>query len=141
MTGMADALADATDRSLEPIWNRSTGEFTWGLGLSEAHPRGQYNAVLAAAEAVTEGAWSRLATTTGGTRFEEPTATGVDFPRVSLNRAWWDARRGQLSLQTVGQHEGVDGTLTTFLISEVGDPASWEVKRATEQTNPAPSYR
>ncbi len=132
MADVANALADAADRSLEPTWDTSTGEFTWGLGLGEEHPRGQYNAVLAAGEAATEGAWSCLATTTGGTRFEEPTVTGVDFPRVSLNQAWWDLGRGELSLQTVGQNEAVEGTPTTFRISRVGDPTRWGVNRSTE---------
>jgi hypothetical protein len=43
---------------------------------------------LAAGKAATEGAWSRLATTTGSTRFDEPTVTGVDFPRVAMGRSW-----------------------------------------------------
>jgi hypothetical protein len=88
MEEVADALADAADRSLEPRWDTVRGEFTWGLGFGEEYPRGQYNAVLAAGEAATEGAWGRLATTTGSTRFDEPTLTGVDFPRVALDRSW-----------------------------------------------------
>lgn len=58
--------------------------------------------------------------------------TGVDFPRVSLNQAWWDLGRGELSLQTVGQNEAVEGTPTTFRISRVGDPTRWGVNRSTE---------
>ena len=67
--------------------------------------------------------------------------TGVDFPRVSLNQAWWDPGRGELSLQTVGQNEAVEGTPTTFRISRVGDPTRWEVNGSTEAAGPAPGHR
>jgi hypothetical protein len=39
---------------------REWGEFTWDLGLDEPHPRGQFNAFLAAAEACGPGMWERL---------------------------------------------------------------------------------
>lgn len=135
MADLADALADAADRTLEPRWDRALGEFTWDLGLGEEHPRGQYNATLAAAEAATEGAWTRLATTTGGTRFEEPTIVGVDFPRVALARARWDAPRRELSVATSGANDDAMGTTTTFRIINVDDPARWEVRAAPAEAH------
>ena len=59
---VASRLATAADATYEPTWDTDRGEFTWGFGLGEEHPRGQFNAIMAAAEAVTAGAWAALAT-------------------------------------------------------------------------------
>src|SRR5687768_14106505 len=62
--GVADTSARLTagiEANYEPTWDAARGEFTWGFGLGEEHPRGQFNAILAAAEAVDAGAWTALA--------------------------------------------------------------------------------
>ena len=40
MDTLAGRLSTAIEASFEPTWDRSTGEFTWGMGLDEQHPRG-----------------------------------------------------------------------------------------------------
>ena len=79
-------LSAAIEASYEPTWDRELGEFTWGLGLDEPHPRGQFNSFLAAAEAVGPGMWERLSAAPLETC---PQVVGVDFPRVALSRAEW----------------------------------------------------
>lgn len=135
MGDLARALAEAADRTLEPTFDAERGEFTWGLGLDEDHPRGQYNAVLAAAEAATEGAWSRLATTTGGSRFAEPTVTGVDFPRVALDVASFHGDRRELTVSAVGRNPSEAGSETTFDVAVPDDATRWRVVRP----GPAPA--
>jgi hypothetical protein len=127
MAELAAGFRQSADEHLEPTWDRSRGELTWGLQLDEEHPRGQWNAALAAAEATTPGAWARLATTTGGTRFEEPTVVGVDFPRLALRRARWDAERRELHLGTAISSADLTRQPTTFRITNVGDPSGWTV--------------
>ena len=79
-------LSRAVDAQFEPTWDHDRGEFTWGLGLNEEHPRGQYNAFLATAEASSPGAWTRLS----AAPLEAcPQVVGVDFPNVALARARW----------------------------------------------------
>lgn len=79
-------LVDAIEASYEPSWDDQRGEFTWGLGLDEPHPRGQYNAFLAAAEASGPGRWSALSEAP----IERcPQVVEVDFPDVALTRAEW----------------------------------------------------
>ena len=63
-----------------------TGEFTWGLGLNEPHPRGQFNAFLAAAEAAGPGAWEALS---AAPLDPCPQIVGVDFPTMAFDRAEW----------------------------------------------------
>ena len=124
---LAAALTEAADEQFEPSWDRSRGEFTWGFGLDEEHPRGQHNAAMAAAEVMTEGAWWRVANTGAGGRFDEPTVTGVDFPDLTLTQAWWDDDRRHLVLATAPSSDAVVGRPTTFRVSKLGDPTSWTV--------------
>ena len=80
-------LVEAIEASYEPTWDRErAGEVTWGLGLDEEHPRGQFNAFLAAAEAAGPGRWARLS----AAPLERcPQVVDVEFPRVALRRAEW----------------------------------------------------
>lgn len=86
MTDLEARLVNAIEASYEPTWNTDFGEFTWGMGLDEPHPRGQFNAFLAAAEASGPGRWSRLSEAP----LERcPQIIDVDFPNVALTRAEW----------------------------------------------------
>ncbi len=124
---LADKLMQAVDRMYEPTWDRERGEFTWGFGLGEPHPRGQYNALMAAAEAMTERAWTKLFNDAHPQRFREPTVAGVDFPSVALRQAWWDAERQRLTLATSPQSEAVEGRATSFRIENLDPGVDWDV--------------
>jgi len=80
-------LAEAIETSFEPTWDRAVGEFTWGMGLDEPHPRGQFNAFLAAAEASGPGRWAALSATQLAPC---PQVVDVDVPEVMLSRAEWN---------------------------------------------------
>ncbi|MEC7778424.1 MAG: hypothetical protein VX885_04320, partial [Actinomycetota bacterium] len=53
-------LWEFLDETHEPQWNNDLGEFTFGFGLGEPHPRGQLNARAMAGWVCTPGAWSRI---------------------------------------------------------------------------------
>jgi hypothetical protein len=114
-------LAAGVEASYEPTWDRARGEFTWGFGLGEAHPRGQFNAIMAAAEAVTPGAWTSLATEAPPP--EPGEVVGVDFPIVSLREAFW--RDGSLNLSTSPMNDAVVGRPTSWRVIGLADPARW----------------
>ncbi len=90
---LEERITVAIEAEFEPTWDRGRGEFTWGLGLGEEHPRGQFNAFLAAAEVASRGAWARLSAAPLATC---PQVVGVDFPNVALASAYWE--RGTLHL-------------------------------------------
>ena len=121
------ALSDAIDTQYEPTFDPTTGEFTWGFELGEEHPRGQYNGTMAASQVATRDSWWRLANELPGSRFTEPTVVGVDFPTLSLDRAWWDAARAELTIGTTPANDAVVGTPTTFGVVNVDDPSRWRV--------------
>ena len=113
-------LVEAIEASYEPSWDVERGEFTWGLGLDEPHPRGQFNAFLAAAEAAGPGRWAGLS----AAPIERcPRVVDVDFPAVALRRAEWvdDALHLRLA-----PWRPDPGRTTTFRITGV-EPRVWDV--------------
>lgn len=117
---MAERLATAMEASYEPTWDTAPGEFTWGLGLDEPHPRGQYNAFLAAAEATGPGRWARLSEAP----LERcPQIVDVDFPTMAFTRAEWVDGNLRLRLAPLREDPKV---FTSFRI--VGaEPRNWDV--------------
>ena len=101
---IASRLATAADATYEPTWDTDRGEFTWGFGLREEHPRGQFNAIMAAAEAMSPGAWTAL-TTSAPSATSPGEVVGVDFPTVALRRAEWVD--GSLQVTTVPVNDAV----------------------------------
>ena len=113
-------LVEAIEESYEPTWDHETSEFTWGLGLDEPHPRGQFNAFLAAAEASAPGMWERVSAAPVA---QCPQVVDVDFPTVALRRAeWFD---GALHLRLAPVREEPRRT-TTFRITGA-EPRVWDV--------------
>ena len=72
-------LKEYVETHYEPTWHSDTGEFTWGFGLNEPYPRGQFNAGMMTAEAGSEGAWWRVFNQPNLRKFAEPTVHSVDF--------------------------------------------------------------
>jgi len=118
----------AADEPLEPMWDRDAGEFTFGFGLGEEHPRGQWNARAMAGWVCTAGAWSDVFNQPNLTKFDQPTVVDVDFPRVSLSVARWDG--AALHLAASPQNTSVRGTRSTVRLTNLGDAAgSWALVR------------
>jgi hypothetical protein len=124
------ALAAAIDATYQPTFDPATGEFTWGFELDEEYPRGQYNGTMAAAQIATRDSWWRLANVGPGTRFDEPTVEGVDFPTVALDRACWDTERRELTIGIVPANDELVGAPTTFRVIHLDDPTRWTARAA-----------
>ena len=103
----------------EPTWDIESGEFTWGFGLNEWYPRGQYNASMAVHEAGSPGAFWRLYHEPNLRKFIEPTVCGVDFPNVCLSQAWYDAGRRTLVLSTDAGLPHMAGRATSFRVKNI----------------------
>ena len=100
----------------EPIWDAESGEFTWGFGLHEPHPRGQFNAAMMVAEAGSEGAWWRVFNEPNLRKLTDPTVHGVDFPTVCLSQAWYDVDRRRLVIATDAGVPSAAGQSTSFRV-------------------------
>ncbi len=117
--GLYGKLKAYAEERFEPTWDDTSGEFWWDFGLNEPHPRGQFNAITALAETMTEGAWGRLFREPNLRKFVEPTVTGVDFPKVCLSQAVYDIDRRCLIVATDKGAPGASGEPTTFRIANV----------------------
>ena len=123
LNDLVSTIAEALEANYEPTWDRKRGEFTWGLGLGEEYPRGQYNGLLAAAESVTEGAWKRMS--------EAPLPSqlglveGVDFPAVALSEARWES--GALNLRLHPMNDEVIGQPTRFRVTGLAEADRWRI--------------
>ncbi len=117
---LADRLATAIEASYEPTWDTTLGEFTWGMGLNEPHPRGQFNAFLAAAEAVDPGLWTRLS---AAPLDACPQIVDVDFPAMAFTRAEWIG--GNLHLRLAPLREDRNRFTSFRLVG--AEPRQWDV--------------
>jgi hypothetical protein len=83
---------------------------------------------MAAAEAVTPGAWAALSTTPASGIDGE--VVGVDFPTVAMRRAEWVApphSHGQLRLTTAPVNGPAVGRPTSWRVTGLGEPSRWTV--------------
>ena len=117
---LVDRLVRAIDASYEPTWDIDRGEFWWGLGLDEPHPRGQLNAFLAAGDAAGAGMWTRLS---AAPLQPCPQIVGVDFPTMAFSRAEWVD--GNLRLRLAPRRE--DPTKRTSFRIIGAEPRNWDV--------------
>lgn len=126
MDELTARLQAGCEESYEPTWDGDA--FWWGLGLNEPYPRGQYNALLAAAEATTTGAWTALAN--DHEAYRGPELRGVDLATIGVRQAAWTGDRLLLAFAPASEH--VRGTATSVRISGLGDPSRWTVDGAAE---------
>jgi hypothetical protein len=121
-------LWDAAEQFIEPTWDKDAGEFTYGLGLNEEHPRGQWNARMMAGWVCTQGDWSRVFNEPNLAKFREPTIEGVDFPRVALSEARWDG--DAMHIAAHAQNTAIEGTPTLVRLTNIASTDNWMMTRA-----------
>lgn len=120
MDDLAQRTAALVEAAFEPTWDTERREFTWGMGLDEPHPRGQFNAFLAAGEAAGPGMWSRLS---ASPLAPCPQIVGVDFPTMAFDRAEWIDGNLHLRLAPLT----VDPSRSTSFRLVGAEPRNWDV--------------
>jgi hypothetical protein len=123
------ALYALAEQLCEPTWDRARGEFYYGFGVGEPYPRGQANACMMAAEAGGEQAWWRIFNEPNLRKFAQPTVSGVDFPRLGISQAIYDAEKDILALSTYAADPWMAGTATTFTVDHLREPAQSRLLR------------
>ena len=127
-------LWEYLDETHEPQWDNDLGEFTFGFGLGEPHPRGQLNARAMAGWACTPGAWSRIFNDPNLRKFDGPTVSDLDFPRVAMSEAWWDG--AVLHIATHAQNSSVANTRTSIHVEELPAGDEWSLVRPDGEATP-----
>lgn len=128
-TDRYQALHALAEQWCEPTWDRERGEFYYRFGLSEPYPRGQANALMMAAEAGGKQAWWRIFNKPNLRKFNQPTVSGVDFPRLGISQAIYDDEKGVLAVSTYAPDPWMIGTSTTFVVDHLRDPAQARLLR------------
>jgi hypothetical protein len=123
------ALHALAEHFAEPTWDRARGEFYYRFGLEEPYPRGQANAVIMAAEAGGKQAWWRIFNKPNLRKFDQPTVSGVDFPRLGISQASYDADNDLLAVSTYAADPWLAGTMTTFTVERLREPTQARVLR------------
>jgi hypothetical protein len=124
-----ETLYALAEQLCEPTWDRERGEFSYGFGLGEPYPRGQANACMMAAEAGGKQAWWRIFNEPNLRKFAQPTVSGVDFPRLGISQAIYDAARDILAISTYAADPWMAGTATTFTVDHLREPAQARLLR------------
>jgi hypothetical protein len=123
------ALHALAEQHGEPTWDRARGEFYYRFGLDEPYPRGQANALMLAAEAGGKRAWWRIFNEPNLRKFDQPTVSGVDFPRLGISQASYDADNDLLAMSTYAADPWLAGTQTTFTVEHLREPAQVRLLR------------
>ena len=92
------------------------------------------NAMAMAGWVFTPGAWHRIFNEPNLTKFNEPTVSGIDFPRVAMSEARWDGV--SLHLAAHPQNASVAGTRTPVQITGISEAEGWVLTRPDGTTEP-----
>jgi len=123
------ALHALAEQLCEPTWDRARGEFYYRFGLDDPYPRGQPNAVIMAAEAGGRQAWWRIFNEPNLRKFDQPTVSGVDFPRLGISQATYDEEKETLAVSTYAADPWMAGTSTTFAVDHLREPVECRLLR------------
>ncbi len=126
-------LREIADTAWDP---RRFGEhdeyFGYWFGLEEDWPRGQLSSLAVCADVGEPGAWSRVFREPNLAKFDLPSVTGIDFPRLSLDRALHRTETKVLEIETVVGHSPAQGDATRFRVENLPDATNVRVRKDGE---------
>ncbi|HUE61440.1 MAG TPA: hypothetical protein VMO88_17860 [Acidimicrobiales bacterium] len=114
----AAALKAWIDANYPPTYK--DGEFYFTFGLDEEWPRGIPNSFATLAYIGEAGSFRRMYNDINLEKFTQPTVSGIDYPRVAVRQASYDAEKDALILSITPGVGGRAGTNTTFKVSHLG---------------------
>ena len=92
-----ERLRKYAEENFEPqFFGTNDSQFGFWFNLGEKWPRGQLSALAMCAEVCEPEAWESLFNKPNLAKFYSPSIEGVDFPSVSIEKAFHDDRKGKL---------------------------------------------
>lgn len=117
-------LREVAERDFEPRFFGADGDqFGWFFGNGEPWPRGQLSSLMVLSELGEPGSWGSVFNRPNTAKFDEPTVTGVDYPRIGLTQAWNDLDAGVLWVETFAATSAATGTPTIFSVTQLPNAA------------------
>lgn len=124
-TTTEERLRVTAEREFEPrFFGTDDDMFGWFFNNGEPWPRGQLASLMMLSELGEPGAWARVFNEPNLRKFDEPTVSGVDYPRIGMAQAWNALDEGVLYLQTYAATTAARGSATSFTVSQVPDAAA-----------------
>ena len=95
-----ERLSKYAEENFEPrYFGLNDSQFGFWFNLGENWPRGQLSALAMCAEVCDPGAWEKLFNEPNLTKYYSPSVEGIDFPAVSVQKAFHDDSKGKLFLK------------------------------------------
>ncbi|MGQ0468222.1 MAG: linalool dehydratase/isomerase domain-containing protein [Sporichthyaceae bacterium] len=117
-------LRAVAERDFEPRFFGADDErFGWFFGNGEPWPRGQLASLMVLSELGEPGSWFRVFNEPNLAKFDQPTVTGVDYPRLGVATAFNDLESGELHLRTYAATAAARGTATTVRVEQLPNPS------------------
>ena len=92
-----ERLRKYAEENFEPqFFGINDSQFGFWFNLGEKWPRGQLSALAMCTEVCEPEAWESLFNKPNLTKFYSPSIEGIDFPSVSIEKAFHDDRKGKL---------------------------------------------
>ena len=92
-----ERLRKYAEENFEPqFFGTNDSQFGFWFNLGEKWPRGQLSALAMCSEVCEPEAWESLFNKPNLTKFYSPSIESVDFPSVSIEKAFHDDRKGKL---------------------------------------------
>ena len=92
-----ERLRKYAEENFEPqFFGTNDSQFGFWFNLGEKWPRGQLSALAMCAEVCEPEAWESLFNKPNLTKFYSPSIESVDFPSLSIEKAFHDDRKGKL---------------------------------------------
>lgn len=121
-------LRAQADTAYGPTFDAERGEFYYRFGFEEAFPRGQYNDWIMPAMVGDAGTWWQMFNEPNLKKFVQPTLHGVDYGRLGVSQAFYDAGERLLVLATYPADRGRVGEETAFRVRNLMDGGRYTVE-------------
>jgi hypothetical protein len=109
-------------------------EYGYFFQYREPYPRGQESALYMLKHLLDgEGEWGRAFNDLDTEKFDAPTVTGTEYPKVGFSVAWNDPLRGVLKLETFAATKSARGDATRFRVRNLRDAQSVHVLRDDQE--------
>ena len=118
-----ERLRRFAEENFEPrYFGLNDSQFGFWFNLGENWPRGQLSALAMCSEVCDPGAWEKLFNEPNLTKYYSPSVEGIDYPAVSVHKAFHDDNKGKLFLKINDGNNTKTNNETSFKITNLPEP-------------------
>lgn len=115
------------ESNYQPVFDTTRGEFYYQFRFQEPFPRGQYNDWIMPSFVGGEKTWWNMFNKPNLSKFMQPTVHQIDYPRMGVTQAFYDAGERALVVTTYPIEAGAAGEETMFRVKNLEAAAGYTV--------------